>query len=255
MNRIRHMMLPALLAVLAVAGAAPSARAAAEVHKLSLVINAIPTSVDGGDFNRQIDDINTQLRLNGLQTLDHISFGWEFGAELRYFVRPNIAVAAGVSQLRSSQQREYLPTLTSDVVLTGELISAPIHVGADYYFTPYNQGDFRAQLFAGGGILSLTSTHARLQLDAVGLDATSGARSFKTITAGDGTGFYGEIGVHMFFAMRYSVMLGGIYRSLEVNPTAVYTADESHPETLVGITPRSVSASGLGVRASVGIGL
>lgn len=255
MIRFRHIALPALCAALAVAGAAATARAAAEVHKLSLVLNAIPSSVDGGDFNRQIDETNAILQRNGLQTLDHISFGWEFGAELRYFVRPNLAVAAGVSQLRSQQQREYLPTLTSDVVLTGEVISAPIHVGADYYFTPYNQGDFRAQLYAGGGILSLTSTHSRLQLDAVGLDSTSGATSFKTVTTGDGTGFYGEIGVHMFFAMRYSVMVGGIFRSAEIKPVAVYTGTANRPETFVGIAPRSVSASGLGFRASIGIGL
>src|SRR5262249_21647166 len=183
-------------------------------------LNFIPTSVDGGDFNRDIDQVNRPLRQAGLETLDHVSFGWQFGAELRYFLRPNVAIAAGVSQLRARQSREYLPTLSSDVVLTGEIISAPIHVGADYYFTPYNHGDFRAQFYAGGGLLALTSTHSRLEVAATGLDTT--VTPFRQVRYGDGTGLYGEVGVHMFFAMRYSVMLGGIYRSAEVDPVGVY---------------------------------
>jgi hypothetical protein len=174
---------------------------------------------------------------------------------MRYFVRPNIALAAGVSHLRARQEREYLPTLTSDVVLSGEVLTVPIHVGADYYFTAYNQGDFRAQFYAGGGILSLTSTRGTLALDVVGLDSTSGAIPFKTISTGDGTGFYTELGVHMFFAMRYSVMLGGVYRNAEVNPTAVYFATGNGHEQFAGVAPRSMDASGFGVRASIAIGL
>ncbi len=249
------MALPALLMVLALAGAATSAHAAAEVHKLNLVINVIPTSVDGGDFNREIDDFDAALARQGLQTLDHVSFGWQFGGEVRYFMRPNIALVAGISQLRATREREYLPSLTSDVVVTGEILSAPIHVGADYYFTAYNQGDFRAQLYAGGGLLGLTSTHSRLQVVAVG-DTAANAQGFKTVTAGDGTGFYGELGVHMFFALRYSVMLGAIYRSAEVRPVAVYFTGPGYPqETYFGTTPRSLSASGVGVKAALAIGL
>jgi hypothetical protein len=254
-SSFRHKGLPALLLVLSLVGAASSAHAAAEVHKLQFVFNAIPGSVDGGDFNRSVDDVNVTLKRAGLQTLDHVSFGWQFGLELRYFVRPNIAVAAGVSHLRARQEREYLPTLTSDVILSGEVLSVPIHLGGDYYFTPYNQGDFRAQFYAGGGILSLTSTRATLQLQSVGLDSTSGANSFRTVSTGDGTGFYTEMGVHMFFAMRYSVILGGVYRSAEVRPTAVFFQSGSNPEQSLGYAPRSLSATGFGVRASISVGL
>ena len=255
MRSFRHMALPAWLLVLSLLGVASSAHAAAEVHKLQFVLNAIPGSVDGGDFNRTVDDVNTNLKRAGLQTMDHVSFGWQFGMELRYFLRPNIALAAGVSHLRARQEREYLPTLTSDVVLSGEVLSVPVHVGADYYFAPYNQGDFRAQFYAGGGLLSLTSTRATLQLQSVGLDSTSGASSFKNVSTGDGTGFYTELGVHMFFAMRYSVLLGGVYRSAEVKPTAVYAQFGSGPETYYGTFPRSISASGFGVKAAISIGL
>ena len=254
MTRHWHRALPPLLAALVLAGSGSPARAAAEVHKFSLVINAVPTSVDGGDFNRYIDDFNQYLLRVGLQTVSHVSFGWEFGGELRYFLRPNLALAAGVSQLRASTRREYLPGLTQDVVLDAEVLSAPIHAGADYYFTPYNVGDFRAQFYAGGGLLSLTSTHSRFQLTFVGADTSFADPSFKLVYAGDAPGYYVEAGVHMFFAVRYSVLLGAIFRSAEVSPVAVYYADPRNAERLVGYAARRLNVSGVGARASLGIG-
>lgn len=260
MNRIWRCAVPALLATILLAGAATTARAAAEIHKLNLVLSFIPTQVDGGNFNDLINSFNKQLSRppNSLQGLDQISSGWLYEAELRYFARPNFAVCAGVGQLRAGSDREYLPSLSSDVTLKAEIISAPIHVGGDFYFTPYNQGDFQARAFLGGGLLSLTSTHSRLQVIALSTDSLTNAQigggSFKLIQAEDSPGYYVDLGVHMFFAMRYSVMLGGTYRSAVVRRTATYFTGADGVEHFLGFAPMSVDAGGIGAKASLAIG-
>lgn len=260
MNRFWRCAVPALLATVLLAGAATRARAAAEIHKFNLVLSAIPTQVNGGGFNDLIDNFNQQLTRppNALQGLDKIGSGWLYDAELRYFVRPNFAVCAGIGQLRAGSDREYLPSLSADITLKAEIISAPIHVGGDFYFTPYNQGDFQARAFLGGGFLSLTSTHSRLQVIALSTDSLTNAQlgggSFKLIQAEDSPGYYADLGVHMFFAMRYSVMLGAIYRSAVVRRTGTYFTGSDGVQRYFGIAPMSVDAGGLGAKASLGIG-
>jgi hypothetical protein len=230
------------------AGSAGRAHAAAEVHKFSLVLSAMPTQIMGGDFNDQIDFLNeTQLLPRGLDGLDKITSGWQFDGELRYFLRPNFAVAAGVGQLRSKSRREYSFSRTDNVTVTAEVLSAPIHVGGDYYFTPYNQGDFQARAYVGGGLLSLTSTHAGITTVN---QTTVNPGTFSTLTAGDAPGWYTEVGAHMFFAVRYSVMLGLMYRSAVVAYTGVYINDQ-----LAAVhVPQTIDVGGAGARMSFAIG-
>ena len=57
--------------------AAREARAAAEVHRFNLVLSAIPTQIDGGDFNTTIDFINrTALDPRGLEGMKRVTFAW-----------------------------------------------------------------------------------------------------------------------------------------------------------------------------------
>src|SRR5580765_2628328 len=78
MQRRFQVLLPVALLLAAVA-VAPDARAAAEVHKLNLMFSAMPTSIDGGDFRRDLDYLNqTFLESRGLEGLDPISSGWMF---------------------------------------------------------------------------------------------------------------------------------------------------------------------------------
>ena len=247
MNRLWSRALPGLLALALVAALTGRARAAAEVHKFSLVLSAIPTQIIGGDFNDQIDVVNQNLTSNSLEALSKITYGWLFDAELRYFVRPNFAVAAGVGQLRSKSRREYSFTRTDDVTITAEVLSAPIHVGGDYYFTPYNQGDFQARAYLGGGLLSLTSTYGSITTVR---QTTVSPGTFRTEGSGDAPGWYAEAGAHMFFAVRYSVMLGVIYRSAVVGTTNAFF----NGELVQANVPRSLDLSGAGARMSVAVG-
>ena len=248
LNRLWSRALPGLLALSMLLLGAGLARAAAEVHRFSLVLSAMPTQIVGGDFNDAIDVVNrTGLIPRGLESLDKISYGWLFDGELRYFVRQNFAISGGVGQLRSKSKREYSFTTVDNVTVTAEVLSVPLHVGGDYYFTPYNQGDFQARAYVGGGLLSLTDTKASIITVAA---TTVGAGTFGSLSAGDATGWYAEVGAHMFFAARYSVMLGGIYRSAVVATPGVYVNDR----LVATNVPRSIDLGGAGARLSLAIG-
>lgn len=204
-----------LLAACCLIGAgARDARAAAEVHRLNLVLSGIPTSVSASDFNERIGNFNRiYLESRGLEGLQSIHAAFLFDAQMRYFVRPNIAVEMGLGQLRTQSKREFLPALNADIQLRTEILSVPVHVGGAYYLQPYNVGDFRAQAYFGGGFISGVYNRARMQSVATGVDsATNVAANFKVTARGDSPGYYVDAGVHMFFAVRFSVMMSALYR-------------------------------------------
>lgn len=248
---------------------AGQARAAATVSRLNLVLSGIPTSVAGGDFNDAIEDYNhRQLDPLGYERLKSLSFTWAFDAELRYFVRPNFAVTAGVSHLRVSERKEFLPSITTGVNLKTEILTVPVHVGAAYYLQPYNQGDFQARAYFGGGMMQFTHSRARFEqvlsmseFDSVLVARTGGTQRYSLTQ--DAPGYYAEAGAHMFFASRFSAMVGIVYRSGMLRGMRLDAAD------LDGVpvdTPRysevlnpdgsefQVDVSGIGVKMAVGIG-
>ena len=202
--------LTALLAVLATG----EARAAAEVSRFSVVVSGMPSSVQGGDFNTLLEFINdTQLTPRGLEGMQTVGSAWMFEAQMRYFVRSNMAVNAGVGQIRAKSDREYLPSLGLAIQLHAEMLSVPVHVGGAYYLEPYNQGDFQARAYFGAGVLSLVYNRALFQQSGVGIP---GLPSFTTAGTQDSPGYYLEAGGHMFFASRFSIMLGAMYRSAKI---------------------------------------
>lgn len=241
---------------LALAFSAPSAWAAAEVHRLNLVLSAIPTEIKGGDFNDDIDYINrTTLEALGLEGLDNVTYGWLFDAELRYFLRPGWAVTAGVGQLKQQTRREYLPALQQQIQIRQEILSVPIRLGAAYYFEPYNQGDFQARAFIGGGLLSLSQNRVTSQVY-----STFGTGSLVRWN-GSGPGFYGEGGVQMFFASRLSVIISALYRDSQTSTMLITQGDPSILNQRAtsahsgGTEPYQLDASGLGLRMAVAFGL
>ncbi len=236
---------------------AGQARAAAEIHRLNLVISGMPSSIQGDGFNDAIDRYN-QTVLNPIlyQPVDKVAFGWQFQSELRYFVRPNISVNAGLSQLRSINRREFLPALNQAVNVQAELITVPVHLGASYYMQPYNQGDFQARGYFGGGLVSYTHTRTSIQQVLTNPDTTLIERfggSFKLSGTQDAPGYYVEGGVHMFFALRYSVLVSAFYRSGDVTNLI----DESTGAILRDQkgNPLHVNVSGVGARLGLAIGL
>jgi hypothetical protein len=242
---------------LAIAAIAPArdARAAANESRFNIVLSAMPSSVEGGDFNDAVDYLNgVLLAPRGNENLDKISFAFQYDIAARYMVRQNIAITAGIGQLRAQTKREFLPAIQQSVEIRGEILASPVQVGGAYYFQPYNQGDFRARGFLGGGFLSMINSRALFQLQETGTDSsTSYGGSFVTAAVRDAPGYYLEGGVHMFFASRYSVMLSGVYRSAKIEQmvdreTRLPVLDPTSGQ------PFTLDVSGLGLRAGVGIG-
>src|SRR5437879_11655362 len=64
-----------LVALFALAVGTRTAGAAAEVHRLNLVLSAIPTEITGGDVTEQIDATNRFLESFGLKGLERIKQG------------------------------------------------------------------------------------------------------------------------------------------------------------------------------------
>ncbi len=255
MNRFRlgGSLAVALTALLA--AGAREARASAEVHRLSFVVSAIPTSINGGNFNDEIDRFNQiHLTPRGFEGVGKIQFGWMFDAELHYFVRPNVAVGVGVGQIHAQQKREFLPAISQDIQIRAELLSVPIHAGADYYFTPYNQGDFQARAYLGGGGIATVGNKALMEQVEVQTDTTTtlGGSSVHAAVR-DSPGYYVEGGVHMFFASKFSVMLGAVYRSIIIRQ--MVDRETYQPVLAPDGKPFSLDVGGIGVRMAIGIGL
>ncbi len=285
MTRLRLGALLALAVACGVFSHSPEARAAADVRRLNLVISGIPSQIDGGGMNDMLKRYNQYpLVVRGFEPLDQLSMAWLFDAELRYFVRPNFALAAGVSRLKAQTKREFLPSIGASINVLGEVSSVPVHVGAQYYLAPYTQGDFQARAFVGGGLMSLTGTRVTFSTVELGLpikptadgrldtlDVASLGGDSRLVARGDSPGYYAEFGAHLFFASRYSVIVGAVYRSMKlrdlVNEGVILVPDNlpstDNPPLQVELKDADgrpfyripeLDLSGFGVRMAVAIG-
>lgn len=234
---------------------APSAAlAAAEVHRFNLVLSGVPTSVSAGDFNDVLDFYNNVALVPfGFEPLSKISFTWLFDGEFRYFATQNLAISAGVGQMRAKSVKEYLPALSQSLNVRAELISVPVHIGAAYYLQPYNQGDFQARMFVGAGLEHYTHSRTSLEQSFYNSSTNTG-NSFKLASTNDSPGYYVEAGAHMFFASRYSILLSVLYRSGDVQKLVLENNGNPELNPKTG-EPASLDVSGLGLRMAVSIGL
>jgi hypothetical protein len=242
---------PSVVLLLVLAVRIPAAMAAAEVHRFNVVFSSVPTQLEASEFNSLIDNINrTELEPRGLEPLDRINFAWLFDAELRYFVRQNLAASAGVGRIKKSSSQEYLPAIGTSITLSAQITSVPLHAGVAYYLKPYNQGDFQARAYLGAGFMSVVYNRATLQLTESGIVT---GQAFRITGTNDGPGYYGEVGAHLFFASRYSVLLSGLYRSNEVRN--LVDEDTGLPLYDVYGRPLTLDVGGAGFRMAVAIGL
>ena len=230
LTRLRLGVLLALAVALGASSYAPKAMAAAEVHRLNLVLSGMPSQVAGDGMNDLLQRYNEYpLQSRGLEPLDEIRMGWMFDAELRYFVRPNFAVAAGVGYLKVQTKRSYMPSIGANIDVLGQVIAVPLHVGAAVLPGPLQPGrlpgprlrrrrpdeprvhpgpvpDHRDR--AGRACTARTTTRSTSPRWA----GTTGSPRRRTAP-----GYYAEVGAHLFFAARYSVVVGAVYRSMKIS--------------------------------------
>lgn len=258
MFRPRFASLAAL--VLALALAPTAARAAAEVHRFNIALSAIPTSINAEDFNDGLDFYNRTVltpppRL--FDPLDKVNFTVLFDAEMRYFVTRNLSLNAGVGHLRAKSAKEFLPALVTSINVRADLLTVPVHLGASYYLQPYTQGDFQARVFMGGGLIQYTHSRTLFIQSLAGTDSATTVEmggSFKREATQDGTGYYAEGGVHLFFASRYSIILTGLYR----NGVLTDFIDEATGQLVLNPAtgrPFTMDVSGVGFRMAATVGL
>lgn len=240
---------------------APSAAfAAAEVHRFSLALSGVPTSVKAGDVNDAIDYYNSTILTpppRGYEPLPKISFTWLFDGEFRYFATQNLALSAGVGQMRAKSAKEYLPGLSQAINVRAEIISVPVHIGAAYYLQAYNQGDFQARMFFGAGLEHYTHSRTTFEQSLSGADSATTAQlggSYRLANTKDGPGYYAEGGVHMFFSSRYSILLSVLYRSGSVQELVDETTGLPVLNPKTG-KPAGLDVSGIGLRMAAVIGL
>ncbi len=252
---------------MAVTLTAGKAQAAADVHKLSLTLSGMPTSVKTGDFNDAIEQYNRSfLSPRGYEGLPTINFTWMFDGQFRYFVRENFSINVGVGQIRASQEKEFLPALSQAINVRAEVLSVPVHVGGAYYLQPYNQGDFRARAFVGAGLVQYTHSRATFEQVLTNADTTLSdfGGSFRSVLTQDAPGYYLEGGANMWFASRYGVLLSVMYRSGELRNVIEgeryingFKAPGFVPAPLNNSKgePFKLDVGGLGIRLGVLIGL
>jgi hypothetical protein len=246
---------------MALASPARQAQAAAELHRLNLCLSSTPTSVTAKDLDDFITNYNrVNLQTRGLEGLDKISFSWLHQAELRYFMRPNIAVSAGFGQMHIRSFREFLPRISEAITLRTEVISVPVHVGLAYYLQAYNQGDFQARAYVGGGFTNMTNSKVlfeRMEFSTDSSTTLGGSTRFRGRR--DAPGYYLELGGHMFFASRYSVMISGVYRGAMVRNLHVVrdVIDQESGKTIAEVVEPSkltLDLGGVGLRMALNIG-
>jgi len=162
-------------------------------------------------------------------------------------VRPNVALRAGVGQMRTQNKREYLPAIRQDIQLRTEILSVPMTLGADYYFAPYNQGDFQARAFFGAGMLNTVQNRVLFQSYELGTDPSTTLFGTRvTRIERDAPGWYTEIGAHVL----RDPLLRGAEQLLPERPGARAGADRTNT-TFPNLTdgrPTELDLSGIGGR-------
>ena len=110
-----------------------------------------------------------------------------------------------------------------------------------------------ARYYVGAGLLSNIYSVVTFQQEQV-TDEPGGilrGGSFTLRSSRDSPGYYVQTGAHMFFAARYSVMLGVVLRSAELTRLV---DTETGELVIVDGMPLDVDLSGVGVKLALGLG-
>ena len=237
-----------LVAITLVAGAVPGRADEQRVKRFGIAMYVMPTSLALDDFNNSVDRLNEFTSAQGLAPIDKIHWAAEFGLEGRFQATHHWMLVAGFGQIKKQSTLSLIPQVNQHILVTANILTVPINLGADYYFNPKTSGDFTMRPFVGGGMISLVETKAKLGGSAALQDTT-----FETFTRpqGEGGGFYVEGGVHMMFPSRYSILLNGNYRHAKA--TRVY--EETTGQLLYNPdgSPYELDVSGFGLRFAVQI--
>ena len=232
------------LAALALTALVPAAHADEQrVKRFGVAIYAMPTSMGLGDFNDGIDRINQGIGAAGFAPIGKVHWSAEFGLEGRFMATKHWVLTAGFGRIRKESKLDLLPSVGSQILVIGRIITVPRNLGVDYYYAPKTSGNVTVRPFVGAGMLSLVETKAKL-----GATTTIANTTFGQFLrpASEGGGAYVEAGMHVMLPSKYSLLVNGYYRRAKLSQVVeettlgrIYNPDGS---------PFSLDLSGVGIR-------
>jgi hypothetical protein len=259
--RIQTFVAFAIFAALAIAAGAPTARADEQrASRLSLALSGGVTTVDPTLINDGIDKVNEGVRVLGEENnsipnpIGHINAAGLFQVEGRFFISDKIVAIAGFGRIKQTSSQELLPGAGRRLLMEGEILGVPRHIGVDYYFTPNTRGDVTWRPFLGGGFMDVVEAHGR-----VGAEFDSPDTNISTFqrSRGEGPGFFVEGGFHLMLPGRYSFIGSLNYHHIKANRLTLYDSQGHTMGILVDENgqPEKLDFSGLALKIALNINM
>ena len=256
--RIQTFLIATLLAASFLAG---SARADEQrAARLGLALSGMVTSLSPDLINDGIDQVNNGVRVLGEESnaipapISHIKAGGFFQVEGRFFISDKLVAVAGFGRIQRTSQQELLPGAGRRLLMKGQILGVPRHIGMDYYFTPYTRGDLTWRPFLGGGFMDVVEAHGR-----VGAEFTSPDTIVSVFqrTRGEGPGYFLEGGVHLMLPGRYSFIASVNYHHVKADRL---TLEDAHGNTFGYLLdengdPEVLDFSGIGLKVALNINI
>lgn len=228
--------------------------------RLGLALSGGVTSLDPNLINDGIDKVNNSVRVLGEENnafpapIGHIKASALFQAEARFFVSDKIVAVAGFGRIKSTSSQELLPGAGRRLLMEGQILGVPRHIGIDYYFAPNTRADVTWRPFVGGGFMDIVEAHGRVgaEFDAPDTSVVQFQRS-----RGEGPGFYIEGGIHLMLPGRYSFIGSLNYHHVKANRLTLYDA-QGHTDGIL-LDPNGEAAvldfSGLALKVALNINI
>jgi hypothetical protein len=227
--------------------------------RLGLALSAGITSLSPTLINDGIDQVNNGVRVLGEENnaipnpISHIKASAIFQVEARFFVSDKIVAIAGFGRIKSTSSQELLPGAGRRLLMEGQILGVPRHIGLDYYFTPNTRGDVTWRPFVGGGFMDVVEAHGRVGAEFDSPDTN--INQFQR-TRGEGPGFFVEGGFHLMLPGRYSFIGSLNYHHVRSNRL---TLEDAQGNTFGILTtngePEVLDFSGLAIKIALNINL
>lgn len=227
--------------------------------RLSLALSAGITSLDPNLINDGIDQVNNGVRVLGEENnafpnpISHIKASALFQVEGRFFISDKIVAIAGFGRIKSTSSQELLPGAGRRLLMEGEILGVPRHIGLDYYFKPNTRGDVTWRPFVGGGFMDVVEAHGRVGAE---FDSPDTNISQFQRTRGEGPGFFVEGGFHLMLPGRYSFIGSLNYHRVKANRLTLEDAQgNTYGILATDGNAESLDFSGLAIKIALNINM
>lgn len=257
--RIRTFAVFAVLAALGLTFAHVARADEQRASRLGLALSGAVTTLDPTLINDGIDQVNNSVKVIGEENnafpnpIGHIKASALFQVEGRFFISDKIVAIAGFGRIKASSTQELLPGAGRRLIMEGEILGVPRHIGLDYYFAPNTRGDVTYRPFLGGGFMDVVEAHGRVGAEFTSPDTTAGG--FQK-SRGEGPGYFVEGGFHLMLPGRYSFIGSLNYHHVKANRLTLYD-DKGNTYGIQEVdgAPATLDFSGIALKIAININL